>query len=41
MRFSVEYAGVETTMIYSLGLVGPKVIDMLYEYQQGARKLTV
>jgi hypothetical protein len=39
MRFSVEYAGVETTMIYSLGLglVGPKVIDMLYEYQQGAR----
>ena len=39
MRFSVEYVGAEVTMIYSigLGLIGPKVIDMIMEYQSGAR----
>ena len=39
MRFSVEYVGEEVTMIYSigLGLIGPKVIDMIMEYQSGAR----
>lgn len=40
MRFSVKNLVPEATIILALGLglVGPKVIDMLMKYQQGARK---
>lgn len=40
MRFSVEYAGVEVTMWYSLGIgFGlPRFIQYLYSIQQKARK---
>lgn len=40
LRFSVEYAGVEVTMFYSLGIGWglPKVISLMYDYQSKARK---
>jgi hypothetical protein len=40
LRFSVEYAGVEVTMIYSLGIGWglPKTIAYMYSFQEKARK---
>ena len=40
LRFSVEYAGAEVTMFYSLGIgwTLPTVIAKMQEYQSGARK---
>lgn len=40
LRFSVEYAGVEVTMIYSLGIgFGlPSVISKMHDFQNKARK---
>lgn len=40
LRFSVEYAGVETTMFYSLGIgwALPKTITYMYSFQEKARK---
>ena len=40
MRFSVEYAGAEVTMFYSLGIgwTLPTVIAKMQEFQSGARK---
>ena len=40
LRFSVEYAGAEVTMFYSLGIgwALPKTIAYMYEFQEKARQ---